>query len=160
MKSASTVTVCEPDLTTIGTRKTPIRSASFGKSSRVGLRNVTPVPPTDLARSYLRQVKSFGCRKRTKRALAWRVLPNTSMSESIWMPPLPFEKSDSACPVIVRSPSLGRCAGHVGALNDVGLRAPPVHPAPRSALVRRVEAAFLWSAERIFVFGSQGSRAP
>src|SRR2546421_1990058 len=160
MKSASTVTVCEPDLTTIGTRKAPVRSATFGKSSRVGFRNVKPLPPSDLARSYLRQVKSFGCRKRTNRAFACFAFGKTSTSESIWMPPLPFEKSASAWPVSVRSPSFGRCTGHVGALNEVGFRAPPVQPEPRSSRVTSVAAAFVWSPLRSFVRGSHGSRAP
>src|SRR4051812_31762273 len=130
MKSASTVTVWEPVLTAIGTRNAAVRSPTLGKSSLVGLRNVIPLAPRDLARSYLRHVKSFGCRNRANRAFACLAVGKTSMSESTWMPPLPFEKSDSAWPLSVRSPSFGRIAGHVGALNDVGLRAPPAQPAP------------------------------
>src|SRR5262249_12484982 len=100
-----------------------------------------------------------GCMNRTNRAFACFAVGKTSTSVSIWMPPFPFEKRDSACPVRVRSPSFGRCAGQVGALNDVGLRAPPVQPLPRSAWVRTVAAAFRWSACLIPVRGSKGSRA-
>src|SRR5690242_10745198 len=81
------------------------------------------------------------------------------MSESTWIPPLPLLNTDSAWAVKVRSPSFGRWAGHVGAFSDVGFRSPPDQAAPRSARVSTAAAAFLWSAWRIFVRGSHGSRA-
>src|ERR1700692_4125133 len=75
------------------------------------------------------------------------------------MPPLPFENCDSAWPVIVRPPSFGCCAGHVGALNEVAACGPPVQPGPTSATVSRAAAAAFWSAGLITVCGSHGSRA-
>src|SRR5437764_13299756 len=75
------------------------------------------------------------------------------------MPPLPFEKTDSAWPVRTRSPSFGRWAGHVGALSEAAWRAPPDQALPRSLRLNTVFAALAWSVARIFVLGSHGSRA-